>query len=78
MDDELIALLDEVHRHGVEHDAGKADRLSGCATSSRTRRDYWLCSYVLSGRARCWSSVPPMATRRCGWPTPCVPPAGAS
>ena len=27
MDDELIALLDEVHRHGVAHDAGKADRL---------------------------------------------------
>ncbi len=27
MDDELIALLDEVHRHGVEHDAGKANRL---------------------------------------------------
>jgi predicted O-methyltransferase YrrM len=27
MDDELIALLDEMHRHGVAHDAGKADRL---------------------------------------------------
>src|SRR6202167_2593298 len=27
MDDELSALLDELHRHGVEHDAGKADRL---------------------------------------------------
>lgn len=27
MEDELIALLDELHRHGVAHDAGKADRL---------------------------------------------------
>jgi predicted O-methyltransferase YrrM len=27
MDDGLIALLDEMHRHGVAHDAGKADRL---------------------------------------------------
>jgi predicted O-methyltransferase YrrM len=27
MDDELIALLNEVHRHGVAHDAGRADRL---------------------------------------------------
>ena len=27
MDDELIALLDEMHRYGVAHDAGKADRL---------------------------------------------------
>lgn len=27
MDDELIALLDEMHRHGVAYDAGKADRL---------------------------------------------------
>jgi predicted O-methyltransferase YrrM len=27
MDDTLLALLDELHRHGAEHDAGKADRL---------------------------------------------------
>ena len=27
MDDTLKAVLDELHRHGVEHDAGKADRL---------------------------------------------------
>lgn len=27
MDDELIALLDALHRDGVEHDAGKTDRL---------------------------------------------------
>jgi predicted O-methyltransferase YrrM len=27
MDDELVALLVELHRHGTEHDAGQADRL---------------------------------------------------
>jgi predicted O-methyltransferase YrrM len=27
MDDTLRAVIDELHRHGVEHDAGKADRL---------------------------------------------------
>ena len=27
MDPRLASLLDELHRHGVEHDAGKADRL---------------------------------------------------
>jgi predicted O-methyltransferase YrrM len=27
MDDRLTALLDELHRHGVEHDAASADRL---------------------------------------------------
>jgi predicted O-methyltransferase YrrM len=27
VDDRLTALLDELHRHGVEHDKGKADRL---------------------------------------------------
>ena len=27
MDDELLKALDELHRDGVEHDAGKADRL---------------------------------------------------
>ncbi len=27
MDDTLIAVLDELHRYGAEHDAGKADRL---------------------------------------------------
>ncbi len=27
MDDTLQAVLDELHRHGAEHDAGKADRL---------------------------------------------------
>jgi predicted O-methyltransferase YrrM len=27
MDDTLPTVLDELHRHGVEHDAGKADRL---------------------------------------------------
>jgi predicted O-methyltransferase YrrM len=27
MDDELLKVLDALHRHGVEHDAGKADRL---------------------------------------------------
>jgi predicted O-methyltransferase YrrM len=27
MDEQLAALLDELHRYGVEHDAGKADRV---------------------------------------------------
>jgi predicted O-methyltransferase YrrM len=27
MDDRLSALLDQLHRHGVEHDAGRSDRL---------------------------------------------------
>ncbi len=27
MDDALVAVLDELHRYGAEHDAGKADRL---------------------------------------------------
>ena len=27
MDDTLLAVLDELHRYGTEHDAGKADRL---------------------------------------------------
>ncbi len=27
MDDALVAVLDELHRYGTEHDAGKADRL---------------------------------------------------
>jgi predicted O-methyltransferase YrrM len=27
MDARLVSLLDELHRHGVEHDAGKTDRL---------------------------------------------------
>ena len=27
MDDELLKVLDELHRHGVEYDAGRADRL---------------------------------------------------
>jgi predicted O-methyltransferase YrrM len=28
MDDTLAAVLDELHRHGVEHDSGQADRLA--------------------------------------------------
>jgi len=28
MDEALQAVLDELHRHGAEHDAGKADRLA--------------------------------------------------
>ncbi len=28
MDAELLAVLDELHRYGAEHDAGKADRLA--------------------------------------------------
>jgi predicted O-methyltransferase YrrM len=27
MDDTLLSVLDELHRHGAEHDAGKSDRL---------------------------------------------------
>ncbi len=27
MDNDLLTILDELHRHGAEHDAGKADRL---------------------------------------------------
>jgi hypothetical protein len=53
MDDELIALLDEVHRRGVAHDAGKADRLGRL----RSRRHRGFHSDVLDASSSFRSAV---------------------
>ncbi len=52
MDDTLAAVLDELHRYGAEHDAGKADRLERLRNvEPDTAQVRWVGSALL-GQAR--------------------------